>query len=94
MHLPVETWSQQIVLPASAVVDEGIDSQVFVRDGFKFRRVRVVVRDRNPERVVLADNSDLKPGDVVVTQGAIQLHLALKLQASGGADAGHHGHSH
>ena len=94
VHLPVETWSQQIVLPASAVVDEGIDSQVFVRDGFKFRRVRVVVRDRNPERVVLADNSDLKPGDVVVTQGAIQLHLALKLQASGGADAGHHGHSH
>lgn len=93
VRVPVETFSDRIVLPAMACVEEGIESYVFVRDGFKFRKRRVVVRHRDQDMVVLDDSSDLKLGEVVVTRGATPLHLALKLQASGGADAGH-GHHH
>jgi cobalt-zinc-cadmium efflux system membrane fusion protein len=93
VRVPVETFTDRYVLPAQACVDEGIESYVFVRDGFKFRKRRVNVSYRDQEMVVLDDGSDLKVGEVVVTRGATPLHLALKLQASGGADAGH-GHHH
>ena len=92
VRVPVETFTDAFVFPATACVEDGIESYLFVRDGFRFVKRRVVVRYRDPESVVLDDSSDLKPGEVVVTRGATQLYLALKLQAAGGAEAGHHHH--
>jgi len=92
VRVPVESFTDSYVFPSTACVEDGIESYLFVRDGFKFVKRRVVVRHRDPETVVLDDSSDLKPGEVVVVRGATQLYLALKLQAAGGADAGHHHH--
>jgi multidrug efflux pump subunit AcrA (membrane-fusion protein) len=90
--VPVERWQKRIVLPASAVVQEGVENFVFVEKGSRFDRKGVHVEYRDRQSVVVANDGTLFPGDVVAANGAYQLHLALKAQAGGGPDphAGHH----
>lgn len=93
LRVPQRQYAEAYVLPADAVTDDGPDKVVFVKNGDTFESRRVVVQYQNVKTVVLdPKNSDLFPGDEVVTQGAFALSLALK---AGSGNAGHdHGHMH
>jgi len=92
--VPVDAWQQRIVLPIAAVVQEGPESYVFVKNGDHFDRRPVHVEYRDQQSVVLSDDEEnLWPGDTVAVNGAQQLQLALKNKAGGGVDP-HAGHSH
>mgnify|MGYP005846331881 CR=1 FL=1 len=93
VKVPVETWTDRIVLPAEAVVQEGVDFFVFEAHGDHFDRRAVHVEYRDAEWVVIANDGLIKPGVEVATSAAQQLQLALKNKSSGAVDA-HAGHSH
>ena len=90
--LPLEVWTDRIVLPAEAVVQDGAESVVFIKDGNLFLRHPVVEEFRDTNRVVLKEGS-LDEGVFVVTRGAFRVHLTMQ-NASGGAIDPHAGHSH
>lgn len=91
--VPVEEWPKKIVLPADAVVQEGIESYVFQQNGDHFDRRSVQVEYRDRFYIVIAQDGSLLPGDAVATTAAQQLLLALKAKSGGGPDA-HAGHPH
>ena len=92
LRVPVERWTDRIVLPVDAVVEEGAEMYVYRQNGDHFDRVSVHVEYRDRDSVVIANNGSLFPGDVVAGQGAYQMHLALKNKAGGGVDP-HAGHN-
>jgi len=93
VRAPVSKLENQIVLPASAVVEEGSTNYVFQENGGHFDRLEVHVLERDPQRVVVESDGTLFPGDVIAGAGAYQMHLDLKNKAGGGADP-HAGHTH
>jgi multidrug efflux pump subunit AcrA (membrane-fusion protein) len=93
LSVPVETWENQIVVPTTAVVDEGAEAYVYRQNGDHFDQVPVHIRYRDQNAVVLANDGALFPGDVIAGDGAFQMHLALK-NKSGGAIDPHAGHNH
>jgi membrane fusion protein, heavy metal efflux system len=93
LRVPVETWEDQLVVPSSAVVDEGAEVYVYRQNGDHFDQVPVHVLYRDQGSVVLANDGALFPGDVVAGAGAYQMHLALKNKSGGGIDP-HAGHNH
>ncbi len=90
--LPVEQWTDRIVVPVAAVVRDGVESFVFMERGRRFQRTTVHVEHQDEQWAVLANDGTLFPGDAVAVDGAYQIHLAMKAQAGGGPDphAGHH----
>lgn len=94
LRLPLRRWGEVIVVPSDAVVEEGADLVVLMRNGKVFESRKVVVLHRDHEVAVLDPNSsDLFPGDPIVVKGAFALGLAIKASKSGGVDA-HAGHVH
>jgi multidrug efflux pump subunit AcrA (membrane-fusion protein) len=93
LSLPVEKWTERIVVPASAVVTDGAESYVYRQGGENFERVPVHVEHRDQKFVVIKNDGAVFPGDVVAGNGAFQIHLALK-NKSGGALDPHAGHNH
>jgi hypothetical protein len=93
LRVPVESWPERIVLPVTAVVEEGAEAFVYKRNGDHFDRVAVHVEYRDQTSAVIANSGPIKPGDVVAAKGAYQMHLALKNKAGGGVDP-HAGHNH
>ena len=93
LRVPTERWTDRIVLPVDAVVEEGAEMYVYRQNGNHFDRVPVHVEYRDRDSVVIANDGALFPGDVVAGRGAYQMHLALKNKAGGGIDP-HAGHSH
>ncbi len=91
--VPVEKWTEQIVLPVDAVVREGIESFVFQQNGDQYDRVAVHERFRDQSSVVIENDGSIYPGDIVALRGAHQLQMALKNKAGGAIDP-HAGHSH
>ncbi len=91
--VPVETWSNRIVLPVDAVVKEGADWFIFQQNGGHFDRKPVHVEYRDQRWAVIESDGSLFPGDVVAASGAYQMHLAMKNKAGGGIDP-HAGHNH
>lgn len=91
--VPVELWPERIVLPVSALVEEGAEAFVYERNGDHFDRVAVHVEYRDQTSAVIANDGAIKLGDVVAAKGAYQMHLALKNKAGGGVDP-HAGHNH
>ncbi len=91
--LPIEQWTEQIVLPIDAVVKEGIESFLFQENGDHFERVSVHELYRDQTHVVVANDGAVYPGDVIALRGAYQMQMALKNQAGGGIDP-HAGHNH
>lgn len=91
--VPIEKWEQQIVLPLSAVVDEGAEAYVYRQNGDNFDKVSVHVMYRDQKSAVVANDGTLFPGDIVAGKGAYQMHLALKNKSGGGIDP-HAGHNH
>lgn len=93
LRVPIDRWSNRIVLPVDAVAREGAESFVFTRNGDHFDRVPVHVEYRDQFDVVVASDGAIVPGDIVARRGAHQMQMALKNKAGGGADP-HAGHSH
>ena len=91
--VPVELWSQRIVLPVDAVVKEGAEWFIFQQNGGQFDRKPVHVEYRDQRWAVIDNDGTLFPGDVVAATGAYQMHLAMKNKAGGGVDP-HAGHNH
>lgn len=93
LRVPVETWKDQIVLPADAVAREGVENYVFLSKGDHFDRQPVSIVYRDPEQVVIPNDGTLPPGTRVAMSAAQQLQLALKNTTGGGVDP-HAGHTH
>ncbi|QDU78624.1 hypothetical protein Pla110_03280 [Polystyrenella longa] len=94
VELPVETWTDRIVLPRDAVVDESASAFVFIKEGSnEYRRVEVEVLYRDRQNAVLVPNAQLKPGVIIAMRGTRQMYMALERNAGGGGDD-HHGHAH
>jgi multidrug efflux pump subunit AcrA (membrane-fusion protein) len=93
LRVPVERWTDRIVLPVDALVEEGAEAYAYRQNGDHFDRVPVHVEYRDRDSVVIANDGSLFPGDVVAGRGAYQIHLALKNKAGGGVDP-HAGHQH
>jgi hypothetical protein len=93
LRVPMERWTDRIVLPASAVVEEGPETYVYRQSGNRFDRVSVHVEFRDRNSVVIANDGSVGSGEVLAGAGAYQIHLALKNKAGGGIDP-HAGHQH
>lgn len=91
--VPVEQWTDQIVLPVDAVTKEGVECYVFQQNGDHFDRVAVHELYRDQTSVVIENDGAIYPGDVVALRGAHQMQMALKNKSGGGVDP-HAGHSH
>jgi multidrug efflux pump subunit AcrA (membrane-fusion protein) len=92
VRIPVETWKGRIVLPVTAVIEEGPERYVYQEVQGRFQRRTVHVEYRDQRHAVIESDGTLFPGDQVAAGGAHQIHLAVKNQAGGGPDphAGHH----
>ncbi len=93
LRVPIETWTDKMVLPVDAVAQEGAERFVFQQNGDHFDRRPVQVEYQDQMWVVIANDGSLFPGDVVAIQGAHQMQVALKNKAGGGVDP-HAGHNH
>lgn len=93
LGVPIQQWTEQIVLPVDAVVREGIESFVFQQNGDHFERIPVHERFRDQSFVVVENDGAIFPGDVVAMRGAHQMQMALKSKSGGGIDP-HAGHNH
>ncbi|HUQ70464.1 MAG TPA: efflux RND transporter periplasmic adaptor subunit [Planctomycetaceae bacterium] len=91
--LPVQKLTDQIVLPAEAVVSEGPDVYVFRANGELLERVPVVIEHRDPRNVVIRNDGNVFLGDEIAMNQAYQINLALKKQQGSGIDP-HAGHNH
>ena len=87
-----ETFKNEFVLPAEAVVIDGPNAFVFEQNGDYFDRVDVSVLYRDSDTVVVKKNSRLI-GSVIAMTAAFDMHLALKNAAGGTVDP-HAGHTH
>lgn len=93
LSLPVEKWSDRIVVPAAAVVTDGAESYVYRQGGDSFERVPVHVEHRDNKSAVIKNDGAVFPGDVIAGNGTFQIHLALKNKGGGAIDP-HAGHDH
>ena len=91
--VPVEQWSDRIVLPINAVVQDGPESYVFEENDGHFDRRAVRVEYRDEYSAVVANDGTLTPGKQVIVSGSYQVHLAMKNKAGGAPDP-HAGHNH
>jgi multidrug efflux pump subunit AcrA (membrane-fusion protein) len=91
--VPVERWTDRIVLPLDAIVQDGAESYVFEQNDGHFDRRAVRVSYRDQYSAVLVNDGTLKPGKKVIVSGTYQVHLSMKNKAGGGPDP-HAGHNH
>ena len=92
LRVPIERWTERLVVPIDAVVRNGSESYVFEKNGSHFDRVPVHVEFRDQKSAVIAAGGVLKAGDTIAGRGAFQMNLDLKNKSSG-IDP-HAGHSH
>ncbi|MCA9050379.1 MAG: efflux RND transporter periplasmic adaptor subunit, partial [Planctomycetaceae bacterium] len=93
LQIPAEVWEDEIVLPVDAVASEGVEFFIFQQNGDHFDRVSVHVKYRDQSSVVIANDGQVFPGDVVAMKAAHQMQMAIK-NKSGGAVDPHAGHNH
>jgi membrane fusion protein, heavy metal efflux system len=93
VRIPVEQWTDRIVLPTEAVAQEGAESYVFEANGDHFDRRAVHVEYRDQESAVIANDGVLRIGATVAITNAHQMQVALKNKSGGGVDP-HAGHNH
>ncbi len=91
--VPIERWTDRIVLPVNAVVQDGPETYVFEKNNGQFDRRTVRVEYRDQYSAVIANDGALTPGKMVITSGSYQVHLAMKNKAGGAPDP-HAGHNH
>lgn len=92
LDVPVKMLPNVVVLPADAVVRDGLDHFVFCANGGRFDKRLVRVISKSNGQVVIANDGGLFPGEMVAANNAYQLNLAIKKAA--GQGGGGHGHDH
>lgn len=91
--IPVEQWTDQIILPVDAVAQEAAEFFVFHQNGRHFDRIPVHVIYRDQISAVIANDGTLFPGDIVALRNAHQMQMAVRNKAGGAVDP-HAGHNH
>jgi multidrug efflux pump subunit AcrA (membrane-fusion protein) len=91
--IPVERWTDRIVLPLDAVVQDGAETYVFEQNDGHFDRRTVRVEYRDQDFAVIANDGSLELGKMVIVSGTYQVHLSMKNKTGGGSDP-HAGHNH
>ncbi len=93
LRIPVEQWSDRIVLPIEAVAQEGPEWYVFQSYGDHFDRRPVHVEYHDQQWAVVANDGAIPLGSELAASGVHQMQLALR-NKSGGAVDPHAGHNH
>lgn len=93
LFVPAEQWTDQLIVPVTAIVEEGAESFIFVVHGTHYDRTTVRVLQRDQRFAVIGESNRVKAGEKYVVEGAYQMHLAIKNQSGGGIDP-HAGHNH
>ena len=105
VRLPQQEWSDRLILPAEAVVQDGIDHVVFRELGqhfhegeaphSDFQKIVVKVDYQDQHTVVVDAQKQLKVFHKIAMNNADMLLRAMKEASGGGGGHGHHhGHSH
>jgi multidrug efflux pump subunit AcrA (membrane-fusion protein) len=92
LRVPLEEPGKRLVLPTSAVAQDGLENYVFQAGGKAIVRRPVTVAYRDANVVVLDEDDNWLEGASLAMTGAYQLQLALLNRAAGPAQA--HSHSH
>ncbi len=93
LFVPAEQWTEQLVVPVGAIVEDGAESFIFLVHGKHYDRTPVRVLQQDQRFAVIEADNRVKPGEECVVEGAYQMHLAMK-NKSGGAVDPHAGHNH
>jgi multidrug efflux pump subunit AcrA (membrane-fusion protein) len=93
LKVPYREEKQVFVVPASAVVREGIETYVFRQNDEAYDRKRVQLIHLNSTHAVLGQESEVAPGQKIAWSGAAALNRILKAQAGEG-EGHHHDHGH
>jgi hypothetical protein len=93
VQAPVERWTGRLVVPLSAIAQDGIETYLFRYVHDEFVRTPVHVEFRDEANAVLADDKSVREGQVIAMTAAQQVQFALVNQAGAGIDP-HAGHSH
>ena len=93
LEVPIEKLEDVIVLPATAVVQEGPEAFIFRQNGDLFNRlpVRIVYEDR--QNVVIKNEDHLGIGTYIAQNSAASLNRILKAQMAQGVQADVHVHA-
>lgn len=91
LMIPEKQFDTALVLPRTAVVEEGFKRFVFMESGNTFEKVEVSTLFMDKQMVVLGAETSLFEGDRVVFSGAYELNIAMKEPVK---LTGHEGHSH
>lgn len=95
LRVPVKRFDNVFVLPAGAVVQDGVETFVFRQNGDAFERKPVHVLFQDQRNVVIAHDGSISIGNYIAHNGAAHLLRALKMQsAEGGGGHEHHNHEH
>ncbi|QEG23347.1 efflux RND transporter periplasmic adaptor subunit [Mariniblastus fucicola] len=94
ISVPVEEIKNVIVLPSTAVYQDGPEAFVFQQNGDLFNQISVKVLHRDRSNVVIANDGSVSPGFYLAQNAAASLNRILKAQASSGSTpAGYHVHA-
>jgi membrane fusion protein, heavy metal efflux system len=89
--VPIDRIDDQLVVPLTALAEEGVETYVFQLTEGHFVRTAVEVLDRDDRAAVIA--TPKLEGKIIAMTAAQQLQFALAAQSSEGG-GGHHGHAH
>jgi cobalt-zinc-cadmium efflux system membrane fusion protein len=93
LHVPVETLTGVIVLPAAAVVRDAGEAYVFRQNGDLFDRLPVHVVHEDRRHAAIANDGSVAPGWYLAQGAAAALNRVLEAQAASGVQSGVHVHA-
>ncbi|MEZ5940168.1 MAG: efflux RND transporter periplasmic adaptor subunit [Planctomycetaceae bacterium] len=91
--VPVEEWTDVLVVPIDAVERDGANAYVFRQNGNSFRQTPVHIRYRDQRHAVIEASDKLPVGSIVAQRSAHRLYMAIQNASGGGVDP-HAGHNH
>ncbi|MFM8250765.1 MAG: efflux RND transporter periplasmic adaptor subunit [Planctomycetota bacterium] len=93
LYVPIEQYSDVLVIPASGVVRDGAEFYVFRQNGDLFDRRAVHVLHEDRLQIVIANDGSVAPGWYIAQNNAAALNRILQAQAGSQTPAGVHVHA-
>jgi cobalt-zinc-cadmium efflux system membrane fusion protein len=93
LQVPIEKLDNVIVLPATAVVQEGPEAFIFRQNGDLFNRLPVHILYEDRQHVVIENEDHLGMGTYIAQNSAASLNRILKAQMAQGVQADVHVHA-
>lgn len=94
VQVPVEPFANVFVVPAEAIVHEGVEVYVFKDEGDVFERVKVQLLHEDTRVAILANDGSLPKDEPIALNAAVQLNWAFRAQSRKGGDDDQHDHHH